>query len=58
MGTLAVVADALRGDVIAQSFAGRPGGIVEPLGPQELIPAETWLARLAPGVRVAGPALA
>ncbi len=57
VGTLAVVADALRGDVIAQSFAGRPGGIVEPLGPQELIPAETWLARLAPGVRVAGPAL-
>ena len=57
VGPLAVVADALRGDVIAQSFAAGPGGVAEPLGPQELIAAETWLDRLAPGVRVAGPAL-
>jgi tRNA threonylcarbamoyladenosine biosynthesis protein TsaB len=56
-GLLAVAADALRGDVLAQSFAGKPGGVAEPLGPQELIPAETWLGRLAPGVLAAGPAL-
>jgi tRNA A37 threonylcarbamoyladenosine modification protein TsaB len=56
-GLLAVAADALRGDVVAQSFAGAPGGVVESLGPQELIPAEAWLQRLAPGMLVAGPAL-
>jgi tRNA threonylcarbamoyladenosine biosynthesis protein TsaB len=54
---LAVAADALRGDVVAQSFVGKSDGAVEPLGPQDLIPAETWLERLASGARVAGPAL-
>ncbi len=49
--------DAQRGDVVAQSFAVRSPERVEPLGPQELLPAEQWLARLAPGSVVSGPAL-
>ena len=49
--------DAQRGDVVAQSFAVHSPERVESLGPQELLPAEQWLARLAPGSVVSGPAL-
>ncbi len=54
---LSVVMDAQRGDVVAQSFVRRADGWVEPLGPQELIPADAWLARLAPGSILSGPGL-
>ena len=50
--------DALRGEVVVQSFARRPDGWFEPLGPQELVSADAWLARLAAGGVVTGPGLA
>jgi tRNA threonylcarbamoyladenosine biosynthesis protein TsaB len=34
-----------------------PGPLVAPAGPQELMAADAWLARLAPGTVVTGPAL-
>ena len=55
---LSVVMDALRGEVVAQSFARRPDGWFDPLGPQDLVSADAWLARLAPGDVVSGPGLA
>jgi tRNA threonylcarbamoyladenosine biosynthesis protein TsaB len=55
---LSVVMDALRGEIVAQSFARQPAGRFEPLGPQELVSAEAWLARLRPGGIVTGPGLA
>lgn len=54
---VSVVMDALRGDVVAQSFARRPDGWFKPVGPQELLAADTWLSRLAPGQVVTGPGL-
>jgi tRNA threonylcarbamoyladenosine biosynthesis protein TsaB len=52
------VMDALRGDLVVQSFARQPDGSREPLGPQELVSAHAWLARLTPGTVVTGPGLA
>ncbi len=49
--------DAQRGDVVVQSFAMGPQGVA-PLGAEELISADAWLARLAPGAAVTGPGLA
>ncbi|MEN6459732.1 MAG: tRNA (adenosine(37)-N6)-threonylcarbamoyltransferase complex dimerization subunit type 1 TsaB [Thermoguttaceae bacterium] len=54
---LSVVLDAQRGDVVTQWYALRDAQTVEPLGPEELIPADVWLARLTPGSLVTGPAL-
>jgi tRNA threonylcarbamoyladenosine biosynthesis protein TsaB len=54
---LSVAMDAQRGDVVAQAFVLEPPDIVRPLGQEELIAAEAWLARLAPGAVVTGPAL-
>jgi tRNA threonylcarbamoyladenosine biosynthesis protein TsaB len=53
-----VAMDAQRGDVIVQSFVRKqPSGPVQPLGPQQLLPAEAWLAGLPEGAVVTGPAL-
>ena len=54
-GVVSVVMDAQRGDVVAQSFVFRPPQGVESLGAEELISADAWLARLAPGAVVTGP---
>ncbi len=56
-GKVSVVMDAQRGDVVTQSFGFRPPQGLESLGAEELIPADAWLARLAPGATVTGPAL-
>jgi tRNA threonylcarbamoyladenosine biosynthesis protein TsaB len=56
-GEVSVVLDAQRGDVVVESFAFRPPQGVESLGAEELISADAWLARLAPGAAVTGPAL-
>jgi len=49
--------DAQRGEVVAQSFSIHSPDRVEAMGPQELLPADQWLTRLAPGTVVSGPAL-
>jgi tRNA threonylcarbamoyladenosine biosynthesis protein TsaB len=54
---LCVAIDAQRGDVVVQSFAGNSPDSINALGPQELIAADAWLARLEPGTWVTGPAL-
>ena len=55
---LSVVTDALRGDVVAQSFTRQPDGRFEPSASQELVTADAWLVRLRPGSVVTGPGLA
>jgi len=55
---LATVIDAQRGDVVVQSFARQADGWFAPVGPEELLPADDWLARLTPGDVVSGPGLA
>ena len=56
--TLWAVMDAQRGEVVAGRFVRDPAdGWVKPQGPQELLLLDTWLGRLAPGDRVAGPIL-
>lgn len=52
-----VAMDAQRGDVVARSFKIESTERVEPVGPQELIPADEWLNRLQHGSVVSGPAL-
>jgi tRNA A37 threonylcarbamoyladenosine modification protein TsaB len=49
--------DAQRGDVVAQSFSRKLDMSMEPAGPQELLSIDAWLARLTPGVVVAGRVL-
>ncbi|MEN6450256.1 MAG: tRNA (adenosine(37)-N6)-threonylcarbamoyltransferase complex dimerization subunit type 1 TsaB [Thermoguttaceae bacterium] len=56
-GRISVVLDAQRGDVVAQCFASDPEHGLQSLGPEELVPAEQWLASLTPGLLVAGPVL-
>jgi tRNA threonylcarbamoyladenosine biosynthesis protein TsaB len=55
---VSTVMDAGRGEVVSQSFARHPDGSFEPRGPEELVSAETWLARLVPGTVATGPGLA
>ncbi len=55
--TVSVVMDAQRGEVVVQSFARRTDGWFEPAGPQELLDADAWLARLASDAIVTGPGL-
>jgi tRNA threonylcarbamoyladenosine biosynthesis protein TsaB len=55
---LQVVMDAQRGDVVVRPFArGGAGPDLLPAGPQELLPADRWLARLVTGDVVSGPML-
>ena len=54
---VSVAIDAQRGDVVAQPFAMHSPDRVESLGPQELLPADQWMSRLAPETVVSGPAL-
>jgi tRNA A37 threonylcarbamoyladenosine modification protein TsaB len=54
---VSVVMDAQRGEVVEQSFSRREQGWMESLGPQRLLAADLWLAQLAPGSVVTGPAL-
>ena len=44
--TMSVVIDAQRGEVVVQSFVRQPDGWFEPAGPEELVDADAWLARL------------
>ena len=57
IGLLSTAVDAQRGDVAAGLFRRGPDGWFAPAGPQELLPAPEWLARLSPGTAVAGPVL-
>ena len=43
---LSVVIDAQRGEVVVQSFVRSAKGWFEPAGPQKLLDADAWLARL------------
>jgi tRNA threonylcarbamoyladenosine biosynthesis protein TsaB len=43
---VSVVIDAQRGEVVVQSFVRQTDGWFEPAGPEELLDADTWLARL------------
>ncbi len=43
---LSVVIDAQRGEVVVQSFVRQADGWFHPAGPQELLHADVWLARL------------
>ena len=52
-----VAIDAQRGDVVVQCFLGDSPDSLQPEGPQELMAAEVWLARLAPGTRTRFSAL-
>jgi tRNA threonylcarbamoyl adenosine modification protein YeaZ len=43
---MSVVIDAQRGDVVAQDFVRQQDGRLEAVAPEELLDADTWLARL------------
>jgi tRNA threonylcarbamoyladenosine biosynthesis protein TsaB len=47
---LSVVIDAQRGEVVVQSYVRRPDGWFEAAGPEELVDADAWLARLQKSV--------
>jgi tRNA threonylcarbamoyladenosine biosynthesis protein TsaB len=49
---LSAAVDAQRGDVVAGSFRRGADGWFEPLGPSQLMDAETWLRGLALGAKV------
>jgi tRNA threonylcarbamoyladenosine biosynthesis protein TsaB len=43
---VSVVIDAQRGEVVVQSFVRQADGCIQPAGPEELLDADVWLARL------------
>jgi tRNA threonylcarbamoyladenosine biosynthesis protein TsaB len=45
---LSVVIDAQRGELVVQTFSHQADGWFEPIGPEELLDADVWLARLQP----------
>ncbi len=47
--------DAQRGELVVQRFGPEAAGTRQPETPQELLPAEAWLAQLRPGAAVTGP---
>ena len=50
--------DAQRGDVVVRSFVrGKASQWLDPVAPQELLPVDLWLERLAPGTVISGPVL-
>lgn len=58
---ISVVIDAQRGELVVQTFVFQPDGFPEAIGPEELLDADTWLARLdsqSPNQVVTGPGLA
>ena len=55
--TVWAVMDAQRGDVVAQCFGSAAAGRRQATSPQQLLPVEAWLAKLAPGVAVTGAVL-
>jgi tRNA threonylcarbamoyladenosine biosynthesis protein TsaB len=54
---LEVVLDAQRGEIVAGSYSRSDDGWFHPTGPQRLLPIDSWLAELRPGIAVAGPIL-
>jgi len=54
---IVVVQEALRGDIVGQSFRRQSDGPPEQLGPQKLVAAESWLNSLTRGTVVSGPGL-
>ncbi len=60
--TVSVVIDAQRGEVVVQRFVRQADGWFESAGPEELLDADAWLARISPlpkgeGTIVTGPGL-
>ncbi|MEN6494390.1 MAG: tRNA (adenosine(37)-N6)-threonylcarbamoyltransferase complex dimerization subunit type 1 TsaB [Thermoguttaceae bacterium] len=55
--TLATAVDAQRGQIIAGLFQRGADGWFETVGTSQLLDAKAWLANLAPGTPVTGPAL-
>jgi tRNA threonylcarbamoyladenosine biosynthesis protein TsaB len=54
---VSAVMDAQRGQLVTQRFCRRSDGWLEPVGPQQLLDVQTWLAQLPAGVAVTGPML-
>lgn len=55
---ITVVQEALRGDIVVQTFRRQGDERMEPLCPQQLLSAESWLTSLSGGTVVSGPGLA
>ena len=53
--TVSVVIDAQRGEVVVQPFVRRADGWFESAGPEELLDADAWLARISLSQRERGP---